>query len=66
MHLNPRGLGCCSEVMVLLLLIVRSIERERERELVALLCLTSWCLMSVVWLFGMVPRVLFAVCAGLW
>ena len=26
-----------------------------ERELVALLCMSSWCLMIVVWLFLMMP-----------
>ena len=30
---------------------------ERERELVALLSLSSWCLVIVVWLFLAVPRV---------
>ena len=28
-----------------------------KRELVALLCLSSWCLVIVVWLFITVPRV---------
>ena len=28
-----------------------------KRELVALLCLSSWCLVIVVWLFLMLPRV---------
>ena len=28
-----------------------------EREMVALLCLSSWCLVSVVWLFPSMPRV---------
>ena len=28
-----------------------------KRELVALLCLSSWCLVFVVWLFLAVPRV---------
>ena len=28
-----------------------------KRELVALLCLSSWCLMIVVWLFLVVPQV---------
>ena len=32
-------------------------ERERERELIALLSLSSWCLMIVVWLFLAVPWV---------
>ena len=30
---------------------------EEERELVAFLCLSPWCLMIVVWLFLMVPWV---------
>ena len=35
----------------------RERERERERELVALLCLSSWCLVTfiVLWLFFAVP-----------
>ena len=32
-------------------------KRERERELDALLSLSSWCLMLVVWLFLSVPWV---------
>ena len=28
-----------------------------KRELVALLCLSSWCLVIVVWLFLMMPRI---------
>ena len=28
-----------------------------KRELVALLCLSSWCLVTVVWLFLTIPRV---------
>ena len=28
-----------------------------KRELVALLCMSSWCLVIVVWLFLMMPRV---------
>ena len=28
-----------------------------KRELVALFCLSSWCLMTVVWLFLLTPRV---------
>ena len=28
-----------------------------KRELVALLCLSSWCLMIVVWLFLTMPRI---------
>ena len=28
-----------------------------KRELVALLCLTSWCLVIVVWLFLTIPRI---------
>ena len=32
-------------------------ERERERELAALLSLSSWCLVIVVWLFLSVPWV---------
>ena len=34
----------------------------RKRELVALLCLSSWCLMIVVWLFLTMPQVFSAVC----
>ena len=33
-----------------------------KRELVALLSLSSWCLVIVVWLFLAVPRVFSAVC----
>ena len=33
-----------------------------KTELVALLCLSSWCIVVVVWLFLVVPRGLSAVC----
>ena len=32
-------------------------KRERERELISLLCLSSWCLIIIVLLFLMVPRI---------
>ena len=39
------------------ILVLQSSRWERERELVTLLCLSSWCLMIVVWLFFTMPRV---------
>ena len=39
------------------ILVLQSSGLVRERELVALLCLSSWCLVIVVWLFLAMPRV---------
>ena len=39
------------------ILVLQSSSWERERELVALLSMSSWCLVIVVWLFLAVPWV---------
>ena len=70
MHLSPpppppSGFGCCpfqgrGSVNVDSLLIVHSsfaIISMGKRELVALLCLSSWCPMIVVWFFFTMPWV---------
>ena len=38
-------------------IIVLQSSRWGKRELVALFCMSSWCLVIVVWLFLMMPRV---------
>ena len=46
------SLFCCALLCVHSSFVVISMEK---RELVALLCLSSWCLMVVVWLFLAMP-----------
>ena len=53
-------MGFCGSMFCCALLCVRSsfaIISMGKRELVALLCLSSWCLVIVVWLFLMMPQV---------
>ena len=53
------GLCYCSMFCCALLCVHSSfaIISMGKRELVALLCLSSWCLVIVVWLFLMMPQV---------
>ena len=51
------GFCNCSMFCCALLYVHSIFTIMRKRELVALLCLSSWCLVIVVWLFHAMPRV---------